>query len=371
MITLAALLVGLAASPAQAASCGKVLSQLSVGAYDLCSLSERYQRAVDTLRFKHKLSDPDRMADVIAPRFIHIDHWEAGKVNKTFIKHGVAFNPWATYCPAPQTWGAWEAGNRIVTREGRDDYAQGRLSPISEQWIRDLWGAAVPVEQQDAGYRDQPDETSSSEQKKDGALTEAQVRYLTAQDSSRPFPFRKITELPVGASVITWEKGKKCGEFDDGSPKMCGDIRFVNGPEVPHQMRALAKEFNAWAANGAAGMSTTSFLTAVAKLQLWIPIIHPFFNGNGRTARLLMDRILISVGLPSPMLRKQDLDFYYTPAEWSREIFEGMQYIVGVYERCAQSSEGFLPAGCREVSLSPPSLSEKAWDDINDKCRKE
>lgn len=371
-VTLALALVGgLASSPASAAACGPILSKLSSGAYDLCSLSVRYQRAYETLQSKHGLSDPDRMADILAPRFINISHWEAAKVNKTFIKHDVAFNPWVTYCPAPQTWGAWEAGNAIVSSEARKDFANGRLSPISEQWIRDLWGAAVPAEQQDAGYRDTADEKSDTDQDSDSPLTVKQADYIAGLDSSRPFPFRKYWESPVGGSAMVLEKRKNCGKFDDGSPKVCTVIRYVNGLEVPYQMRALSAEFNAWASKGAAGFSTTDFLTAVAKLQLWIPAIHPFFNGNGRTSRLLMDRILLSVGLPAPMLRNQDIDYFFTPAEWSREIHEGIQWVVQRFEQCAQAAPGALPAGCREISLSPPALNEKAWKEINKKCNEE
>jgi len=39
--------------------------------------------------------------------------------------------------------------------------------------------------------------------------------------------------------------------------------------------------------------------------------IHPFFDGNGRTARILMNLILISYGYPPVIINKTDKDIYY------------------------------------------------------------
>lgn len=39
--------------------------------------------------------------------------------------------------------------------------------------------------------------------------------------------------------------------------------------------------------------------------------IHPFYDGNGRTARLLTNLLLISLGFPPVILRKEDRDLYY------------------------------------------------------------
>jgi hypothetical protein len=88
-----------------------------------------------------------------------------------------------------------------------------------------------------------------------------------------------------------------------------------------------------------------------ARLQQWIISVHPFQNGNGRTSRLLMDRILMSLGLPAPVLKEQNLDLYLTPSEWAKYIYAGLQFAVQLYERCAANS---AQPGCQQVSVAPP-----------------
>jgi hypothetical protein len=52
--------------------------------------------------------------------------------------------------------------------------------------------------------------------------------------------------------------------------------------------------------------------------------IHPFYNGNGRTSRIIMERILAEAGFPPPILRNQELDLYLSEAEWVQEVYDGV-----------------------------------------------
>lgn len=50
----------------------------------------------------------------------------------------------------------------------------------------------------------------------------------------------------------------------------------------------------------------------LAALAHWkLVFIHPFYDGNGRTARLLMNLLLMRAGLPPAIIRKEDRHFYY------------------------------------------------------------
>ncbi|GIX93804.1 protein adenylyltransferase Fic [Caerostris darwini] len=47
--------------------------------------------------------------------------------------------------------------------------------------------------------------------------------------------------------------------------------------------------------------------------------IHPFMDGNGRTARLLMNLILMRAGYPPVIIRKQDRSVYYNTLQMANE----------------------------------------------------
>ena len=50
----------------------------------------------------------------------------------------------------------------------------------------------------------------------------------------------------------------------------------------------------------------------------WLVYIHPFIDGNGRTARLLMNLILMRSGFPIAIIRHQDRNRYYDALEASQ-----------------------------------------------------
>ena len=52
--------------------------------------------------------------------------------------------------------------------------------------------------------------------------------------------------------------------------------------------------------------------------------IHPFPDGNGRTARLMMDRILAEKGLLPPILKNTGNDIGLGGAEFAKEVIHGV-----------------------------------------------
>ncbi len=79
---------------------------------------------------------------------------------------------------------------------------------------------------------------------------------------------------------------------------------------VPEQM----EEFGRWLA-GAEQMHP-ALRAAVA--HTWLVSIHPFADGNGRTARLLMNLALQREDYPIALIRKEDRHAYYEALETSR-----------------------------------------------------
>ena len=88
---------------------------------------------------------------------------------------------------------------------------------------------------------------------------------------------------------------------------------YVGGPAsvgipavgVPHAVGVLADDVNTELEKGKRS------LTIAAYLHARLFDIHPFADGNGRTARLLMNGVLLAMGMPPIVIRAQDHAAYH------------------------------------------------------------
>ena len=88
---------------------------------------------------------------------------------------------------------------------------------------------------------------------------------------------------------------------------------YVGGPaqiglpsvEVPREVGLLADDVNTELEKGKRS------LTIAAYLHARLFEIHPFADGNGRTARLLMNGVLLAMGMPPIVIRAQDHAAYH------------------------------------------------------------
>lgn len=88
---------------------------------------------------------------------------------------------------------------------------------------------------------------------------------------------------------------------------------YVGGPasvglpaaEVPRAVGLLADDVNTYLEEGRRS------LTIAAYLHAKMFDIHPFADGNGRTARLLMNGVLLAMGMPPIVVRAQDHAAYH------------------------------------------------------------
>jgi Fic family protein len=63
--------------------------------------------------------------------------------------------------------------------------------------------------------------------------------------------------------------------------------------------------------------ATTKGLLVAAAAHTWFVTIHPFIDGNGRVARLLLNLILMRYGYPIAIITKDDRLRYYDALEES------------------------------------------------------
>lgn len=91
-------------------------------------------------------------------------------------------------------------------------------------------------------------------------------------------------------------------------------------PPAPESLLSEMEEYAAWLSDASVPdrRATLEGLTRAAIAHTWFVMIHPFTDGNGRVARLLMNSMLIRYGFPIAIMTKEDRRRYYDALETSQ-----------------------------------------------------
>ncbi len=94
-----------------------------------------------------------------------------------------------------------------------------------------------------------------------------------------------------------------------------------NNPPAPEAVPAAMKVFGGWLrqVSPPAGVRPCHPVEAAAVAHIWLIAIHPFTEGNGRVAQLLMNLLLMRGGYPVPIIPKGDKRRYRNVLERSGE----------------------------------------------------
>jgi Fic family protein len=93
----------------------------------------------------------------------------------------------------------------------------------------------------------------------------------------------------------------------------------IGGRRVGHPPSALVAEMTRQALSRAADGTEPAALAA-ARLHLELALIHPFLDGNGRTARLMASFVLMRAGYRSTLLTAVEQHTCYDPAAYRRSF---------------------------------------------------
>lgn len=129
---------------------------------------------------------------------------------------------------------------------------------------------------------------------------------------------RQVLErLPRGEDVVP-------GELRTHSVVVGNVYRGAPAEDVPYLLERLCEWLNGpdfQPAEGAGEELATVYATLRAILaHLYLAWIHPFGDGNGRTARLLEFHILLGAGVPSPAAHLLSNHYNQTRAEYYRQL---------------------------------------------------
>ena len=128
------------------------------------------------------------------------------------------------------------------------------------------------------------------------------VRGLARRDE----PIREIDIRHIHALLLGRSDPENAGRYSTVQRMISGSPLVLPGPA---EISPLMADFSSWLFNASPNAETA--FTAHARLVA----IHPFSDGNGRTARLLMNLILFKAGYPPVIIGPEERADYIASLE--------------------------------------------------------
>lgn len=126
----------------------------------------------------------------------------------------------------------------------------------------------------------------------------------------------------------------------------------------PLKVPELTEEFITWLQSESGDYPVKTATDAHFKLVS----IHPFVDGNGRTARLLMNLILMQGGYPPAIIRKEDRSLYINSLEKGQTKNDLADYYTLMFEAVNRSLDIYLEAVEPErVGILKPSTEQRFY----------
>lgn len=157
----------------------------------------------------------------------------------------------------------------------------------------------------------------------------AYVRQLAARDE----PIREVDIRDIHRLVLARSEPAEAGRYSTVERRVLGsEVRFPKPAEIP----ALMGDLGRWLAASEPGPDTA--FQAHARLVT----IHPFTDGNGRTARLLMNLVLFKAGYPPLVIRPEDRPDYLDSLELLQLSGDGTAFSTLLLQRLDDSLERYI-----------------------------
>lgn len=174
---------------------------------------------------------------------------------------------------------------------------------------------------------------------------------------------RKILEIDVRQlhSLVLDGINEEAGAYRNVPVTISGSAFPPPGPEsVDEQMADFSRWLSEISVPAADAFTSVRGLVAAAAAHTWFVTVHPFIDGNGRVARLLMNLILMRYGYPIAIITKEDRLRYYDALEHSQGS-DLTPFIVLIAECIKESLEEYEDAANeqREQTEWATSLAQK------------
>lgn len=142
------------------------------------------------------------------------------------------------------------------------------------------------------------------------------------------------TILNIHQKILQKIDDTNAGRFRTVSVRIAGSrVIMPNSSKVPE----LMDEFISWLHN-----TNINSPTLAIEAHLKFVSIHPFVDGNGRTARLLMNLILLQSGYPPAVISKEDRQTYLLSIEKVQLGGSSVPYYNFMYQAINKSLDMYL-----------------------------
>jgi len=142
--------------------------------------------------------------------------------------------------------------------------------------------------------------------------------FLEELASSTETPITEADLRQIHYLVLRGIDDKNAGKYRNEPVEIGGsEYSPPDWESVPPQM----EDFGKWLASVSINENSHGLLDAIlyaAAAHTWFVYVHPFVDGNGRVARLLMNLILMRYGYPISIITKEDRMRYYDALEISQ-----------------------------------------------------
>jgi Fic family protein len=172
-----------------------------------------------------------------------------------------------------------------------------------------------------------------------GALDLLEELATKSQEPIREHEIRQIHSL-----VLKGIDDDNAGKYRAVPVEISGSKFKPPGPESLRPQMTQLSEWLAGASTATDNFATPQGLIRAAVAHTWFVCIHPFIDGNGRVARLLMNLMLMRFGYPIAVITREDRERYYDALETSQSgdlspflalLTESVHESLEEYERAA------------------------------------
>lgn len=153
-------------------------------------------------------------------------------------------------------------------------------------------------------------------------------------------------EFRTGAVVVGGYRGAPAEDGPYLVEELCSLLADIVDPENP----VLGKRFR-----------TASGIVAAVVAHLYLVWIHPFDDGNGRTARLLEFRLLLEAGVPTPAAHLLSNHYNKTRSEYYRHLHEASQGEEGMLRFVEYALQGFVDELDEQIVLIRNQQLQTIW----------